>query len=165
MIGIQTRILAGAGVLSFAVLFVGVGIRLSTADEPKSVDLSELRDAVKAASKRGDNVDEIARALDAFEKAMAKGWKPEEGKNAPPAELLVLRQSVDAAARKGENVEDIRKQLEAVEMKLLGRTLTAPKPEVPPLGDPKPEPRRGSPRGDFPVRPELSSGVSATRVP
>ena len=155
MIGNGTRILAAAGILSFAGLFVGVGIRLSTADEPKMVDLSDLRDAVKTASKRGDNVDEVARALDAFEKAMAKGWKPEPGNTSPPSELLVLRQVVEAAGRKGENVEDIRKQLEAVEMKLLGRVLVAPKPEVVPLGDPpKPDPRRGFP-GDLPVRPRI----------
>ena len=69
------RWLAAATVLAFAALFVGVGIRLSWADEPKSADLTDLRDAVKAASKRGDNVDEVAKALDAFDKAMAKGFK------------------------------------------------------------------------------------------
>lgn len=156
MAGNGRRWLAAAAVLAFAALFIGVGIRYSTADEPKPVDLTDLRDAVKSASKAGENVDEIAKALDPFEKVMAKGWKAEPGRTDPPAELLVLRQAVDGAARKGENVEEIRKQLEAVEMKLLGRVLAAPKPVVPPLGDPiKPEPRVRPFPNEFPVPPRI----------
>ena len=155
MAGNGKRWLAAAAVLAFAALFVGVGIRFSAADEPKPVDLTDLRDAVKSASKAGENVDEIAKALDAFEKVIAKGLKAEPGRTEPPAELLTLRQAVDGAARKGENVEEIRKQLEAVEMKLLGRVLAAPKPVVPPLGDPKPEPRGRPFPNDFPVPPRI----------
>ena len=136
MTGNGKRWLAAATVLAFAALFVGVGVRLSWADEPKTADLTDLRDAVKAANKRGDNVDEVEKALDAFDKAMAKGFKADAKE--PPAELTALRNAVEAAARKGENVDDIRKQLEAVEMKLVGRVLEAPKPATPPLGDPPP---------------------------
>src|SRR5262245_8692738 len=132
------KLLAAIAVFGFAASFLALGVRLSTADEPKA-DLSDLRDAVKAASKRGENVDEVAKALDALEKALAAGWKPESGRKEPPAELTALRNAVEAAARKGENVDEIRKQLDAVEKKLLGRTLEAPKPVAPPLGDPKPE--------------------------
>ena len=156
MTGNGNRWLAAATVLAFAALFVGVGIRLSRADEPKSADLTDLRDAVKAASKRGDNVDEVEKALDAFDKAMAKGFKADAKE--PPAELVALRNAVEAAARKGENVDDIRKQLEAVEMKLVGRVLVAPKPATPPLGDPPPRrvdpPARRFPN-DLQVRPRI----------
>ena len=157
MAGTVRRLFAATAMLGFAALFVGIGIRFSMADEPKVADLSDLRDAIKAASKRGENVDEVAKALDALDKALAKGWKPEEGKTNPPAELTALRQAVEAAARKGENVEEIAKQLEAVEMKLVGRVLTAPKPVTPPLGDPvRPNPGpRPRPFNDFGVPPRI----------
>jgi serine protease Do len=147
MTGNGKRWLAAATVLAFAALFVGVGVRLSWADEPKTADLTDLRDAVKAANKRGDNVDEVEKALDAFEKAMGKGFKADAKE--PPAELTALRNAVESAARKGENVDDIRKQLQAVEMKLVGRVLEAPKPATPPLGDPPPA-RRDPPARRFP---------------
>lgn len=153
MFGIGKRLFAATAVLGFAALFVGVGIRYSLADEPKAVDLADLRDAVKAADKRGENVDEVVKALDALDKALAKGLKPGGGKT--PAELTALRQAVEAAARKGENVEEITKHLEAVEKQLVGRVLSAPKPVTPPLGDPKANPRP-SPRpfpNDFQVIP------------
>src|SRR5262245_54372654 len=130
MFGTGKRLFAAAIVLGFAALFVCVGIRYSLADEPKAADLADLRDAVKAADKRGENVDEVSKALDVLEKAVAKGLKLEAGK--VPAELTALRQAVEAAARKGENVEEVARQLEAVEMKLVGRVLTAPKPVTPP---------------------------------
>ncbi len=154
MFGTGKRLFAATAVLGFAAAFVGVGIRFSMADEPKAADLADLRDAIKAADKRGDNVDEVAKALDALDKALAKGLKPEAGKT--PAELTALRQAVEAAARKGENVEEITKQLEAVEMKLVGRVLTAPKPVTPPLGDavkPKPRPVPRPFPNDFQVLP------------
>jgi len=154
MTGNGKRWLAAATVLAFAALFVGFGVRFSTADEPKVADLADLRDAVKSASKRGDNVDEIAKALAGVEKLFAGGFKTPADKANPPAELAALRAAVENAARKGENVDEIRKQLDAVEMKLLGRVLEAPKPATPPLGDgppPRPEaPFRRLPN-DFPV--------------
>jgi serine protease Do len=157
MTGNGKRWIAAATVLAFAALGIGAGVRLSTADEPKAAELADLRDAVTAASKRGDNVDDIAKSLDALDKFLAKGFKPEAGKKTdPPAELMTLRSAVEAAARKGENVDDIRKQLEAVEMKLVGRVLVAPKPAPPPLGDPPPArpefPNRRFPN-DFPAFP------------
>jgi hypothetical protein len=157
MTGNGQRWLAAATVLAFAALCIGAGVRFSTADEPKATELADLRDAVTAASKRGDNVDEIAKSLDALDKLLAKGWKPEAGKKTdPPAELTAVRNAVEAAARKGENVDDIRKQLDAVEMKLVGKVLTAPKPATPPLGDPPPArpefPNRRVPN-DFPAFP------------
>jgi hypothetical protein len=147
MTGNGKRWLAAATVLAFAALFLGVGVRLSSADEPKAADLADLRDAVKAANKRGDNVDEVEKALDALEKAMTKDFKV-DAKN-PPSELTALRNAVEAAGRKGENVDDIRKQLDAVEMKLLGRVLVAPKPAAPLLGDPPPA-RPNPPARRFP---------------
>jgi serine protease Do len=162
MIGNGKRWLAAATVLAFAALFVGVGVRLSWADEPKTADLTELRDAVKAASKRGDNVDEVEKALSAFEKAMGKGFKSDL--KDPPAELTALRNAVEAASRKGENVEDIRKQLDAVEMKLLGRVLVAPKPAPPPLGDPPPA-RPDPPLRRFPNEFRVRPGVELPPLP
>jgi serine protease Do len=156
MTGNGKRWLAAATVLAFAALFVGTGVRLSSADEPKSADLTELREALQAANKRGDNVDEVAKALAAFEKAMGSGFKV-DSKN-PPAELTTLRNAVESAGRKGENVDDIRKQLDQVEMKLLGRVLVAPKPATPPLGDPPPArpdpPQRRFPN-EFRVQPRI----------
>src|SRR6188472_2841431 len=99
MTGNGQRWLAAATVLAFAALCIGAGVRFSTADEPKATELADLRDAVTAASKRGDNVDEIAKSLDALDKLLAKGWKPEAGKKTdPPAELTAVRNAVEAAA-------------------------------------------------------------------
>jgi hypothetical protein len=149
---IGKRLFAAAAVVGFAALFVLLGVRFSTADEPKVPDLSDLRDAVKAAGKRGENVDEVKKALDALEKSLAKGFTPKPGA-APPAELVALRDAVEAAARKGENVEDIRTQLDAVEKALVGRVLVSPKP-VPAQPDPvRPNPRPNPGRFD-PVFPQ-----------
>src|SRR5262245_57036124 len=74
----------------------------AVAADPKTVDLSALREAVTTASKRGENVDEVKKALDAFEKVL-----PSIKPNTVPPELQALRDAVDAAARKGENVEEI----------------------------------------------------------
>ena len=150
MTGSGMRSLAAGFVLGLAALSVGLGVRFSTADEPKAPDLTELRDAVNAASKRGDNVDEVAKALAALEKSLAKGFTPPApGATAPvPPELSALRDAVEAAARKGENVAEIRKQLEVVEKAIAGKVLTPPKP----LPAPDPNPR---PRPEPPFRPEL----------
>lgn len=123
--------------VAFAILFAG----FATAADPKSVDLSDLKDAVKAATKKGANVDEVAKALDAVAKLLAKGWTAPKPEEAPPAELTALREAVEAAARKGENVDAVRDELDAVEKALLGRVLAAaPRIELPWLRLPKPDP-------------------------
>ncbi len=115
-----------------------------TAQEPKPgagakgakpVDLAALRDAVDTAAKRGENVDEIRTALNAFEKAL-----PNAKAGAVPPELQALRDAVDAAARKGENVEAITKELVAVEMAVAGKSLAKPRPEPPQPNPPFPNP-------------------------
>jgi len=130
---LKSRFLATVAVLGFAALFASVGVRLSTAQQPKGPDLSDLRDAVKAANKRGENVSEIVTALDALEKSIAKGWTfPMGGRTVPASpELVALRDAVDAAARKGENVEAITKELEILEKAMTGQALTRPKPQPP----------------------------------
>jgi hypothetical protein len=112
----------------------------AAARDGKPADLSDLRDAVKAAAKKGNNVGEIAKAVDAVEQLLAKGWTVPKPGDAPPAELTALRDAVEAAARKGENVDGIRAELDAVEKGLVGKALTAAKPEVKPLGEPKTDP-------------------------
>ena len=110
--------------LAFVVIgYAGFGAARPAAEETKRPDLSELRDAVTTASKRGENVDEIRKALDALEKVLAKGWTaPKPGTTTPtPAELMALRQAVEAAAKKGEKVEVIARELEVVEKLLVGR--------------------------------------------
>jgi hypothetical protein len=159
-------------VVAFAVVALGAAWpgSLLTAQEPKPaadakpVDLSALRDAVATASKRGENVDEIRTALDAFEKAMPKA----QAGRVPP-ELQALRNAVDAAARKGENVDAIAKELLAVEMLVAGKSLAKPKPEPQPNpapGFPNPGPFGGplplplpNPNVPFPVMPNLGLGA------
>lgn len=150
MTSIRKRFIAAASILGFAALVIGVGVGRSAADDPKAPDLSDLRDAIKAATKRGENVDEVQKAFDALDKALAKGWAPKAGRNEPPTELTTLRNAVEEAARKGENVEEIRKQLDAVEKTMLGRTLVSPKP-MPPTEPVRPNP----PPANFqrPIRP------------
>jgi hypothetical protein len=162
--------LAAASLLCCAALLLGAGVRLASADEPKPVDLTELRDAIQLATKRGENVAEVRKAFDALDKLLSTGWAPKDGRSDPPAELTALRTAVEEAARKGENVEDIRKQLEGVEKAMIGRTLTAPKP-MPPTEPAQPNPARPRlprpiqplplpvpPGGDFPL-PDLLPGV------
>jgi hypothetical protein len=143
------RLFAAVG---FAVLFAGS----AGASDPKPVDLTDLRDAVKAATKKGANVDEVAKAADAVAKLLAKGWTAPKPEDAPPAELAALREAVEAAARKGENVDGIREELDAVEKALLGRVLSAAaRPELPLLRAPKPDAgptTRFGRRGDVIVR-------------
>ncbi|MCE9566518.1 MAG: PDZ domain-containing protein [Planctomycetes bacterium] len=139
---IKRRFLAAVAVLGLAAIFASVNISLSTAQEPKVPDLSDLRDAVKAANKRGENVSEIVTALATLEKSVAKGWTfPMGGRTVPASpELVALRDAVDAAARKGENVEAITKELEMVEKAMTGQALTRPKPQ-PPVDPPiRPQP-------------------------
>jgi serine protease Do len=126
-----------------------------SAQDAKSVDLAPLREAVEKAIKRGENVDEVRKALGAFEKV---GAKP--GAAAVPPELQALRDAVDAAARKGENVEAIAKELAAVETAVAGRSLEKPKPKPDPLPeDPRPNPRPGFP-GVRPVPfPDFQPGI------
>lgn len=125
-----------------------------TAQDPKPVDLAPLREAVDKALKRGENVDEVSKALDAFEKAGAKS-----NAGAVPRELQALRDAVDAAARKGENVEAIAKELAAVETAVTGKPLEKPKPRPEPLPeDPRPNPRPGFPNVPFPAFPQPGIG-------
>lgn len=149
MRSVAGRLLAA---VAFAVLFAGA----AAAADPKPVDLTDLKDAVKAATKRGANVDEVAKAADAVEKLLAKGWAAPKAGDAPPAELTALREAVEAAARKGENVDGIRAELEAVEKALVGRVLTAAaRPELPLLRAPKPDvgpATRFGRRGDVVIR-------------
>ena len=121
------------------------------AKDAKGVDLTALRDAVQSAGKRGENVDEVRKALDAFEKAAPK---PDAG--GVPPELQALRDAVDAAARKGENVEAVAKELAAVETLVAGKSLAKPKPPEP---RPDPEPRPGGlPLFPNPLNPNLVPG-------
>ena len=145
MVGNGKRRLAAAAVLGLAATFIGVGVTLSVAQEKKAPNLSDLRDAVKAASKRGNNVDEVAKALDALEKALAKGFTPPKPGEAPPVELVALRGAVEAAGAKGENVDGIRAELENVEKAITGKTLAPPKPLPPPVDPPPFRPMPGNP--------------------
>lgn len=111
MASLGTRVLAALTVFALA-----LG---ASADAPKAVDLSDLRDAITTADKRGENVDDIKRALDALEKALTKGGTAPKG--TARAELAAVRRAVEVAARKGEKVDGIAKELDAVEKALTGR--------------------------------------------
>jgi len=117
--------------------FTGTG-RLA-AQDAKAPDLSDLRDAVVAANKRGENVTDIRKSLEVLEKSFAKGWTAPKAGNPAPAELVAIRDAVEAAAKKGENVAEIGKELEAIEKAVTGQAFVRPKPA------PEPEP--------FPTRP------------
>ncbi|VTS00366.1 serine protease : Putative periplasmic serine endoprotease DegP-like OS=alpha proteobacterium Q-1 GN=htrA PE=4 SV=1: PDZ_2 [Gemmata massiliana] len=128
-----------AGKWAAAIGFVGAAVWLGfslVAQEPKpfpvadakQVDLTALREAVTAATKRGENVDDILKALETLEKA-----SPATKSGRVPPELQALRDAVDAAAKKGENVEAVLKELAAVEIAVTGRSLAKPRP------DPRPE--------------------------
>lgn len=154
------RWLAVSLVVSATAVWMGWRIAESTADEPKAAVLSDLRDAVQMADRRGVNVAEIREALNRLERALQQGLKVEPGQSNPPAELLALREAVEAAARKGENVDQIRKELDAVERQLIGRTLQVERPKDP-SGDSPQDPNRPRrppflpPHGDLPVPPGL----------
>jgi serine protease Do len=152
MKALGNRRLGVLALLAFAIAFIGVAVSLSNADESKAPDLSDLRDAVAAASKRGDNVEGIRRAVDALQQSLAKGFTaPGPGKTVdPPPELVALRDAVEAAAKKGENVGEIRKQLEIVEKAITGKVLAKPKPPEPV----EPNPFLPGPGpGPLPIRP------------
>jgi hypothetical protein len=117
-----------------AALLVAFGVR---ADAPKA-DLSDLKDAVRAADKRGANVEPVKAALAALEKALAKGAT----ETAPP-ELAALRDAVEAAVKKGEKVEGISDELGAVEKALTGKAFERPKGPEQKLA---PEPEFPNPR-------------------
>jgi hypothetical protein len=124
-----------AAVVACAAAWAGL---TAVAQDAKPADLSALREAVDAAAKRGDNVDEIQTALAALEKA-----KPTAAAGRVPAELQALRNAVDAAAKKGENVDVIAKELAAVETAVTGKSLAKPVTEPPPPVDPtRPNPIR-----------------------
>jgi serine protease Do len=169
MFTLGNRFFAALAIVGSAIAFTFVGITLSNADEPKAPDFSELRDAVNAAAKRGENVDEIRKALETLQKSLANGFTaPAAGKTLDPSpELVALRETVEAAARKGENVEEIRKQLDAVEKTLTGKVQVKPKP-LPPVdqpNDPFPNPQRGrlqpNPFPNPPGNPPLLFGPGA----
>src|SRR5580698_10122902 len=98
-----TRLFAALAIIGSAVLFTFVGVTLSNADESKTPDLSELRNAVNAAAKRGENVDEIRKALDALQKSLASGFTaPTPATTLEPSPVRVaLRETVKSATRKG----------------------------------------------------------------
>jgi len=122
---------AGLCAVAFAIAFTR-----GAAADPKAVDLSALRDAVETAAKKGENVDDVRKALEALEKAA-----PSPAAGRVPRELQALRDAVTAAAKKGENVEGIAKELAKVETAVTGRELVPPKPEaVPPRPEPRPRP-------------------------
>lgn len=104
-------------------------------EEPKPVKLDGLQKAVTDADKRGENVGEVRKALDAFSKAL-----PSAKPGVVPPELQALRDAVDAAARKGERVEELSTELKVVELAVAGRTLSRPAP--------KPKPAPGQPGGE-----------------
>lgn len=128
------------GKWAVAVALVGASVWAGfalTAQEPKPAagaqpaNLSALRDAVETAARKGENVDEVRKALAALEKAL-----PNAKPGSTPSELQALRDAVEAAAKKGENVEAVQKELAAVELVVAGRTLAPPKPAAPPINPP-----------------------------
>jgi hypothetical protein len=144
------RFAAAFGIVGFATLITCLAVALSNADEAIP-DFTELRAAINAAAKRGENVDEIRKALDNLQKSLASGWtKPVSGKTIEPSpELLALRESVEAAARKGESVAEILKHLEIVEKELTGKVQSKPKP-LPPVDPTPPRDPFNPPQEGFP---------------
>ena len=110
-----------AGRFLASVVFAILVAALAGADDPRPVDLTDLKEAVQAASKKGANVFEVAQALAALEKRLAKDRPALKPGDKPPAELTTLRAAVQEAARKGEDVAAIRAELDALEKALLGR--------------------------------------------
>jgi hypothetical protein len=107
------------------------------ADAPKA-DLSDLKDAVRAANKRGANVEPVKAALAALENALTKG-----ATEAAPPELVALREAVEAAHRKGESVEAVSNALGAVERALTGKAFERGKGAVDALPAERTYPKRG----------------------
>ncbi|MBP3957343.1 PDZ domain-containing protein [Gemmata sp. G18] len=140
-----------AAVVGFVGAAVWLGFSLTAQElkptptaDAKGTDLTALRDVVTAATKRGENVDEVRKALEAFEKALPT---IKSGRVSP--ELQALRDAVDAAAKKGENVEAVLKELAAVEVAITGRSLAKPRPE--PRPELPPNPFNNPPALDLPL--------------
>ena len=169
---VRAGMCVAAGVFAVVAAWVGFSFTPTRADaapppdapptvpvraDAKVVDLTALRDAVDTAAAKGENVDEIRKALDAFEKTAPK---PAAGRVS--SELQALRDAVDSAAKKGENVEAITKELVAVETAVAGRALTKPKPE--PRPNPAPDIGPGGivrplpPNLPFPILPNPGIG-------
>lgn len=137
------------------------------AAQPPAPDLSDLRDAIAAADKKGENVGAIREAFVAFQKALATGFKPGE---APP-ELTALRDAVETALKKGENVAAVGRELGKVERAVTGREYERPKPPDPPK-EPEFQPpvRPGLGRNGFPPRRGgiviggIGAGMSSTQI-
>jgi hypothetical protein len=151
--GVFAAVVAWVGIVHLTPLEAAQPPKAATGGDGKPVDLTALRDAVDAAARKGENVDEVRKALDALEKTAPKGGR------IVTAELQALRDAVDAAAKKGENVEAITKELVAVETAVAGRALTKPKPEPQPNAEPPnpfqrvPRPPVGAPELPFPILP------------
>jgi serine protease Do len=145
---IVATIAIGAGFVHFTPVEAAQQPDAKDAKDAKEtkLDLTALREAVDIAAKRGENVDEIRKALDVFAKVT-----PTIKVGTVPPELQALRDAVDAAARKGENVEAIAKELLAVEMIVTGKSLTKPRPE--PKPNPNPNPLVPFPNVPFPLLP------------
>ncbi|WP_439629826.1 PDZ domain-containing protein [Gemmata sp.] len=128
-----------------AVLVAALPVPARAADAP---DLSDLRDAVAAANKRGANVAEVTTALAALDQLLARGWTyPPPGTAVPPPrELVALRVAVETAARKGEAVEGVVRELEALEKELTGRVQERVRSPAPPANPAPP----GAPGGIAP---------------
>jgi hypothetical protein len=117
--------------------------RACAEEKVRTPDLSELKDAVARADKRGENVGVILEALAAFEKALGKS-AIKAGET--PPELTALREAVESAMKKSENVEAISKELGVIEKTLTGREYERPKPqESKPEAMPSFPGRRGGP--------------------
>ncbi|AWM40752.1 Serine protease Do-like HtrB [Gemmata obscuriglobus] len=142
---------------------VWAGLALTAQEPPPAnaqpADLTPLREAVAAAAKRGENVDEVRKALAALEKALP-GAKP----GAAPPELQALRDAVEAAARKGENVEAVQKELAAVETAVTGRALAPTKPVPPPARPNLPVPAEFDPVLPGRVDPEAFQRANELRI-
>ncbi|HSQ56065.1 MAG TPA: hypothetical protein VLM40_09985, partial [Gemmata sp.] len=90
-----------------AILGLNFSSPFAAAQEARAPDLTDLRDAVRDASKRGGNMLDVTKALDELAKWLEKGFaelKPGEKAPSPPG-LLALRQAVETAGRKGEKVD------------------------------------------------------------
>lgn len=134
----------------FAVAVIGFfgGTATALAQPNAKPDLAELRDAIAAADKRGENVSTIREKFVAFEKALAKGFAAGTPGSPVPtqAELAELSDAVEMAAKKGENVGAIAKELGLIERAIVGREFERPKPPAPEPMRPLPVPPR---RGGF----------------
>lgn len=99
-----------------AVLVILMCVVTVAQPRPK-ISLDELRETVEKASRRGENVTDILRALEAFAKALGKAAPGEAEKNKDVREkFTALREAVEQAERKGEDVGAILKELNKLEI-------------------------------------------------